>query len=631
MKKISKKVKIISESIIKMIMLITVFFSSLQTPIYVLADELSNTTPTNPTFEKGDMRLGETGEITKSGTVSVQAGAANLETNGNVQITKTVSAVAGEDGKYKVDFLIKGKDVPNVTTIIKPIYLVVVFDRSGSMICDDSKNGYANITYEDYAHYTAADGTHIRCQTPILGRDNEEALTETKWTDAVDGAKTFVDQLMTKDNTYVSLVTFASSANNATDFRDKEDALYEKSDFGHPYGWTDLEGAITEAQEKLATIENENAQKYILVISDGEPDYIQDAKDAADEAKSAGTKIYSVGYGITADSTAESVLKYVSSNTTLIEDEESSSGYKEDYKDNGYYHSAGTSGISSALTTIFEQVDEPTKAVTNATLTDGIGGKFKIVTADDKEVSGYGVSYVNDNLPEITLEGTTVSFYIQINKDAPSGWYDTNKNFSFEYTDATGETQTINCTKNPQVYWEQQKYDYIVNYYKDTINDNEPFKSETRQAPAGTTINESNVQKDKYLSEAGNSYEYKSITPTSIKITNDGEVKTINVLYVKVYGTLTVNYVDDEGNNLLNSVTTTKEKNTSYQTQEETIYGYTLEKVEGNETGVYKANENITVTYVYSKNKGTVDKNEVVKTQTNPIIGANSKFNYVLT
>ncbi|MBQ5684595.1 MAG: VWA domain-containing protein, partial [Clostridia bacterium] len=142
------------------------------------------------------------------------------------------------------------------------------------MICDDSKNGYANITYEDYAHYTAADGTHIRCQTPILGRDNEEALTETKWTDAVDGAKTFVDQLMTKDNTYVSLVTFASSANNATDFRDKASALYEKSDFGHPYGGTDLEGAITEAQEKLATIENENAQKYILVISDGEPDYI---------------------------------------------------------------------------------------------------------------------------------------------------------------------------------------------------------------------------------------------------------------------------------------------------------------------------------------------------------------------
>ena len=104
--------KKISEKFIKILMLISMIFSSLQTPIYVFADMINE----GETYQKGDMRLGENGEIIKNGTVSVQAGSENLNNDGNIQITKTVSAVNANEGKYKVDFLIKGKDIQNIIT-----------------------------------------------------------------------------------------------------------------------------------------------------------------------------------------------------------------------------------------------------------------------------------------------------------------------------------------------------------------------------------------------------------------------------------------------------------------------------------------------------------------------------------
>ena len=69
---------------------------------------------------------------------------------------------------------------------------------------------------------------------------------------------------------------------------------------------------------------------------------------------------------------------------------------------------------------------------------------------------------------------------------------------------------------------------------------------------------------------------------------------------------------------------------TNYETEEKTIYGYTLKEVLGNETGKY-ATEEIKVTYVYSKNEGTVENNEVVKTGPTNITSINGVFNYKLT
>ena len=79
-------------------------------------------------------------------------------------------------------------------------------------------------------------------------------------------------------------------------------------------------------------------------------------------------------------------------------------------------------------------------------------------------------SYVSDTITNITEEGTTLSFYVDIDKDSTTGWHDTNAGFKLEYTDYKGEKQTLECNENPQVYWVQNTYDYVVNYYKDSFN-----------------------------------------------------------------------------------------------------------------------------------------------------------------
>ena len=75
--------------------------------------------PTNP----------EIGDIYNS---TVTAG--SLENEGDVLVTKTVTKT-NTLGEYTVTFNIKGKKVNTSTEIKKPLYAVVVFDRSGSMNC----------------------------------------------------------------------------------------------------------------------------------------------------------------------------------------------------------------------------------------------------------------------------------------------------------------------------------------------------------------------------------------------------------------------------------------------------------------------------------------------------------------
>ena len=104
--------------------------------------------------------------------------------------------------------------------------------------------------------------------------------------------------------------------------------------------------------------------------------------------------------------------------------------------------------------------------------------------------------------------------------------------------------QIIDNDEDPYVYWKQKTYQYKVNYYKDSF-ENKPFKTDTREAVNGTVIDIYNVEKDKYLTEAGVGYEFNSIDPVSITITNDGSIKEINVLYTLKKFSYMVNYYKD--------------------------------------------------------------------------------------
>lgn len=121
-------------------------------------------------------------------------------------------------------------------------------------------------------------------------------------------------------------------------------------------------------------------------------------------------------------------------------------------------------------------------AGTNAVLTDNLDGKFTLTTDSTAR------SYVSETIANITEEGTTLSFYVDIDKDAPTDWYNTNEGFELKYTNAKGEEKTLTCDQNPQVYWVQNTYDYIVNYYKDSFDNNNKITSETRKALNGQLL-----------------------------------------------------------------------------------------------------------------------------------------------
>ena len=527
MKRLFKKCKANALKMSKIFLALVIVTTEVLSPIVVMAN-----TKELPKMEKGDVYNPLTNTASDSASVTV----GQLINEGDVSVVKTVKKT-DVLGRYEVSFEVKGKNTVTNTTVTKPLYVVIVLDRSGSMVCDDTKDGYSYVVNKN-AHYVAADGVGIACLDSDEKR-NPSALIKDKWESAIDGAIEFSDSLVEKANTYVSLVTFSGTATEATDFRSNSDvvenqSIFAKSEFGHPQGSTNLKDAIAKAYKKLNTITTTDAQKYIVVIGDGEPteggnyscNHTCSAKKQSTIAKNNGINIYSIGYGVDKNVTAQKVLKYISSNTLVTS--QNPTGYEiGTYTDNGYYLEATTSGIVNSFKTIFDNI-KVSLAGTNASLKDNLGGKFTF-TISDSNVTDNGRSYTY-NIGDIKEEGTKFSFFIDIDQDSPTGLYDTNDGFTLSYTDANGISKELPCGTNPQVYWEQNTYPYEIRYYKDEItnvNDATTYLGNVEgQAAHNANIN---VSLTKYIPEG---YVSLVTNPTSLTVDKTKE-NIVNVLYVK--------------------------------------------------------------------------------------------------
>lgn len=572
-------------------------FSDLMTPISVLANEITNRDPV-----KGD--VGIDNKVTNNGEMAtVSVGSTKEE--GGVKVTKTVSKTDTE-GRYKIDFKIEGKDDETSTEVPKPVYAVIVFDRSGSMESTEKEEC-------------------VRWERDWRGRYCAESkiVSDNKWESAVNGAITFAKTLSNKINgSKIALVGFSGDNGYYYDDSEYDDAEIIKvnnntwfsgteltsDDFGSPIGGTNLQAGLIKANELLSSVADEKARKYVVVISDGQPTfYYKDngytggngqttnkntydkTISAATDVKNLGAEIFSIGYMLP----AKSEYDYKSAETILTE---VSSPNKEGSTFT-HYVNADPEKVANAFTNIAEEMSTAS-AGTNAVLTDNIGGKFTLTTDSTAR------SYVSETIANITEEGTTLSFYVDIDKDAPTDWYNTNEGFELKYTNAKGEEKTLTCDQNPQVYWVQNTYDYIVNYYKDSFDNNNKIASETRKAPNGTVINESNVERDKYLPEG---YEFNTIKPTSITITNEGEAKVINVLYTIKKFNYVVNYYYDEV--LDNTITEkdipygTKVDSQDYYLKENEIReGYTLDTVKSDSSSYTITDNTVVINIYYKKN-----------------------------
>ncbi len=533
----------------RMVLALGMTFMQVVSPLSVLATE-----------EKGDIR---------NNPVTV----GSLADEGDVQVTKTVYKI-DDDGNYRIDFNVMGIDVKETEEVTRPIYAVVVFDKSGSMLCSSG-----DTTEVNHDAQATINNQKLRCSQGATAN-------VTKWNNAVSGAISFSQSLLAINNTYLSLVTFSTSAEDATAF--SRTAL-TSGNFGYPHGYTDLGGAINKAQAALnrATVPA-NAQKYIVVISDGQPNYYNGSNSgnavglaiqSATTAKTAGTKIFAIGYFTNDD--AEDTLRSISSNA--VGDPVN------------YYYSASTSNITTTFETIFNNINTLPSG-TNATLTDTLGSEFTYVSSNTAGVT-HNSGVITYSIPTITEAGTTFSFNVKINNEANTGWHDTNNVTSngvrLNYTNYDGESTQLAFTSSPQVYWVKPEYHYTVEYYNEgsaTL-----LGTDTGYAHLNDVITRDDIDLDKYQ---GAGYIVKSVNPENLTISSNEVTNVITVTYGLINDlSYTVEYYYD---NVIDNGKTYPVNNVTYGTLStytpKQIDGYKFASVTGNGISII---DNTTVVKVY--------------------------------
>ena len=572
---------------IKLLLLVAMIMSDLMMPIRVFADEIS-------TPSKGD--VGINNKVSENGESATVKGG-SLNSGGDVLVTKTVKKT-DVDGRYEVKFRVEGKDFKRDDSKTEDVYAVIVFDKSGSMNC---------VRYEGQ------------------GQGRYCADTGNKWSSAVNGAITFANTLSSKINgAKIALVSFSGwsdynrnglvrgadtyddagsiTVNGETWFDGKDlDSRY----FGGANGGTNLQAGLETAKglidELNSSDDTKSAFKYVVVISDGQPTYYYDEYGytrgngqttdydtydktikAASELKDAGAEVFSIGYSLPNKSDKD----YKSASDILGEVAST------DYDEVVHYVNADPESVANAFNNIASNISY-TKAGKNATLIDNIGGAFTLSTGDTSR------EYIK-NIGDITENGNEFSFFVDINQDSPTGWYNTNNGFVLKYTDYNGVEREIRSNEDPQVYWVQNTYKYIVNYYQDDFDN--LLKSEEREATLNTVINEDNVGRDKYLPEG---YEFAKMNPDSITIKNDGEEKVINILYVIKKFSYVVNYYYDdvkESSNTISDVTygTVVKAEDYYLASEDVRTGYVLDSSK-TDSGNYTIKDNNVVIDIYYK------------------------------
>ena len=569
--------------------------------------------------QKGDLRANN--QISNE-SVSVIAGNETLSENGSVKVVKTVSKTDTE-GVYNVKFDVSAKEKENKNTT--PIYAVVAFDNSGSMICDSSKGSYArsnNNFLGTRKSFTASLGDEKTIYCDNSSHDSSVVLKD-KWESAVKGTKSFTNEILSIDSSKISYVTFADYADDATQWYKKGDNI-PKSVYGHPIGGTNLSDAIKKAYNKLN--DNDiptNAKKIIIVISDGEPtepgNYpIQSAKNSASTAKSAGIKIYTIGYAVDKDSTAATVLNDVSSNSTNDK--------------TNYSFIAGQDNVSD----IFKKLatDITTDYAKDGVLTDTIGGSFKFTSSnDDVKVDGQNVSFTIDKLTE---KSQSFSFDITIDDEniTEDGWYKTNEGFTLTYTDVDGNSQTITSPEDPEVYWVAKRYNYKIEYYYDRQIDN--TLTETGEDVKGKEIT---VSDESIKNNTKEGYSFINTDPSTgkIEISSTGE-NVIKVYYERNSYDYEVHYFYNGNEDIsLKEIKSAKYNDIINTYTNNLKTGYKLDRVEnlpltiktkGNVINVYYVTDEsqtkeLSYTVKYYKNGTLVEADTEIVTETKQVLENN--------
>ena len=535
------------------------------------------------TANKGDVYNPSTDTVSDSATINANSyGEGGTYKDGDVEVQKIVTKL-NDEGKYQVEFKVRGKSIPKTNVSYGNIYAVVVLDKSGSM----------------------GEG-----EKECTGSWFNPVCIAKKWKNAYQGAQKFSTELLSKfPKAQLALVTFSGyedskTYDDATVEREFANNHFNDLSFENPSGGTNFEAGLLKAEELLKAIPETDANgnknlKYIVFIGDGVPTMYyddngytrgygnrydetayNDAIQVANRLKNVqngvpsgkGVTIYTIGYEVGKNSQAEKVLQNLAT-------------------DKSKYILSDANKIAQAFTDIADSIKVSVPAGTNATLEDNLGSAFTLT-------SGSNTLKVD----KITEEWQSMGkFTITIDGDSETGWYDTNDGFTLTYDDADGNKQTISSNVNPKVYWVKNQYDYRIEYYYDNQIDNDKTVRGRDVVDAEITVTDEMIN-----SNLKTGYEYKNITTNPIKIKNNGE-NVIKVYYERKTYTYTVeHYIETENGYVLKDKDTTlsvKYKDTAtFNPNNYDGYQYVASKTEKNQDDFVVVDNNLVIKLYYDRN-----------------------------
>ena len=440
-----------------------------------------------------------------------------------VTANKTASG-PDDDGNYTITISVEGSTttVPGVKNL--PADIVLVVDTSTSMNDVATKKVCGGELKESIVGYNCAN-----CDTWYSPRDawkngyicTNMVADKTRLDIAKEAASLFASGLMSASDE-VRMGVYDFSGSNRTDVALTDDktvitsaveGLDTPSDWaadGTDYG-LGLSGAA-----KILKASEEGRQKFVVFISDGEPnngDYgIKEAKELMED----GVTIMTVGVDM--DNSAMRYLGNISSS---------------DDNDNKYCYSASSDGSSGAaldtvLALIQEKIETSINSGTGAVLTDTINTEaFTLVEGSQSAGLTVNENVLTWNIGDIGSEEQTVSFNVKP-VEGKYGMLHTNSDVSLSFY-STQQSANVTFNKgaigDPTVTITRPTAGYTVNYYKDSL-DTEPFKTETGAGDVGDEI--------PYDAATNQPVGYKlgSVTPANPTISSDGD-NVVSVLYVE--------------------------------------------------------------------------------------------------
>ncbi|MDD6878753.1 MAG: VWA domain-containing protein, partial [bacterium] len=422
--------------------------------------------------------------VNKGDVVDSSYSTGSISNEGDVKFTKKVTKDNTSEDIYEITLSVEGKEKTVNESKTAPVYAVVVFDKSGSMenyYCDYITSIFNGCNWGDY----------------IKKMDN-----------AIDGAKNFATSLLSSfSNAQIALVTFSDKAQTVRGFSNSN---LNDVNFGKASGSTALGAGISQATNLLNSVKVD-ANKYIVIISDGEPT-TSNHTSAANIAKAKGYEIFAIGY--------EDDGKTLKSLVSNPQDK--------------HYSDGNAFNISEVFTDIVGNIEVKIPAATNVTITDSIAEGFTYVDGSanpsNATVNGNIISF---KLSEVPAEGKTVSFKIKAT-NLKEGYNITNDFAKVEYTDVNGKNDSKEIIDSPKVYWEEDKYAITVNYYKDEIKASNLLGTVSSKPiyKLNDKIDSSLIDVNAKKTLVGEGYQ-DGVIATSMPYTIINNENIINVVYVK--------------------------------------------------------------------------------------------------